>query len=200
MTSKSRARVKTVVIGNSKVGKTCLLVRFIENVWLQDSKATIGTNSSSVSCETRGARPIELELMDTGGQEMYRSVTNSYFRNSMVGYFVFDLANRVSFEALDAWVAEFTENVGRSHISVLIGNKLDLSQASIPESEIRDFATKHKMKYFTCSAKTGDGVNEAMKSVLEDLDPLLEEEDHLPEKKADPVPQVSGDRTRLHCC
>jgi GTPase SAR1 family protein len=77
------------------MGKTCLLVRFIEGAWQQDSRATVGTNSFVVSCKTQDARPIELELMDTVGLESFRSVTKSCFGNAMFRYR--DLTDGLSF-------------------------------------------------------------------------------------------------------
>jgi small GTP-binding protein len=168
--------MKTVIIGNAFVGKTCLLIRFTKDFYEANPRPTRGVDFSSIMLETASRRPIELQLWDTAGTEIFESITQAYYRHAVVGYFVFDLTKRESVDAIGKWVPKFKERAEKKHVLVLIGNKADLSQPSVRESEARSYARAHGMRYFTCSAKTGDGVVEAFRSVLTDSDLLATEQ------------------------
>jgi small GTP-binding protein len=116
-------------------------------------------------------RHIELQFWDTAGQELFRSVTRGYYRNSVVAYLVFDLTSRSTFSALDRWIIDVRSAAQTNVIVVLIGNKNDLcSGRQVSQEEIQLFVTKENVKYFEVSAKTGENIVEAITSVLVELD------------------------------
>ncbi|OHS96204.1 small GTP-binding protein [Tritrichomonas foetus] len=162
--------VKTVIIGDSGVGKTCVLTRFTRDFFDETSQPTLGVEFLAKIVETPQNR-IELQLWDTAGQELFRSVTRGYYRGSVIAYLVFDITSHISFDNLEKWIADIKEVALPNVITVLIGNKSDLADSrQVTQAEIEAFAKDHKMDYFEVSAKTGDRVVEAITSCLSIID------------------------------
>lgn len=167
--------VKTVIIGDSGVGKTCILTRFTRDFFDETSQPTLGVEFLAKIVETQKHR-IELQLWDTAGQELFRSVTRGYYRGSAIAYLVFDITQRQTFDNLEKWQADIKEVALPNVITVLIGNKSDLAaeKRQVSTEEIEAFAKDHKMEYFEVSAKTGENVNEAITSCLSIIDERAE--------------------------
>lgn len=175
MSKKGDFSVKTVIIGDSGVGKTCILTRFTRDFFDETSQPTLGVEFLAKIVETAKHR-IELQLWDTAGQELFRSVTRGYYRGSAIAYLVFDITQRSTFDNLEKWHADIKEVALPNVITVLIGNKSDLAaeRRQVSREEIDAFANDHKMKYFEVSAKTGENVNEAITSCLSIIDERAE--------------------------
>jgi small GTP-binding protein len=167
--------VKTVIVGDSSVGKTCLLHRFTREAYSEGSQPTLGVEFVSKLMDSPKGRHLELQLWDTAGQETFRTVTRGYYRSALVAYFVFDLAKGSSFASLDQWLSDVKSIVQSEIVLVLIGNKSDLETRDVDQAEVEAFVTKNKMKYFECSAKSGKNVLQAFTSVLVDLDQMADE-------------------------
>lgn len=171
MNSKSaELSVKTVIIGDSGVGKTCLLTRFIRDVFDEGSQPTLGVEFMAKVVATPKRR-IELQLWDTAGQELFRSVTRGYYRGALVAYLVYDITSQGSFQSLSRWIDDLKQATPNDVITILIGNKSDMAanrQVSVEEAE--KFAQEHNMKYFEASAKNGERVAEAITSCLPVID------------------------------
>ena len=163
--------IKTVIVGDSGVGKTCFLVRFIRDIFDDCSQPTLGVDFLSKIVETKQGRRVELQIWDTAGQELFRSVTRGYYRGCAIAFLVFDLTNHNSFKNIERWLSDVKDVAPPKVIPVLIGNKEDLStENSVSREEAEKFAAEHQMKYFTASAKTGTGVSEAILSSVEKID------------------------------
>jgi small GTP-binding protein len=162
--------VKTVMVGDSGVGKTCLLTRYIREYFDDSSQPTLGVEFLAKLVDTPKRR-IELQLWDTAGQELFRSVTRGYYRNSAVAYLVFDLTSRSSFVSLDRWLADIRDVSPSDIIIVVLGNKNDLvSTREVTRDEIQRFTARHRTKYFEVSAKTGENLVTAITSVVDEID------------------------------
>jgi len=163
--------IKTVIVGDSSVGKTCFFVRFIRDVFDDFSQPTLGVDFLSKIVETKEGRRVELQIWDTAGQELFRSVTRGYYRGCAIAFLVFDITNHSSFKSIERWLSDVKEVAPPNVIPVLIGNKEDLSSSiAVTAEEAQKFASEHQMKYFTASAKTGAGVSEAILSAVEAID------------------------------
>ena len=170
MQRKADLSVKTVIVGDSGVGKTCILTRFTRDFFDETAQPTLGVEFLAKYVETP-RHCIELQLWDTAGQELFRSVTRGYYRGSMVAYLVFDLTQQATFDSLERWIVDVKEVAMPNLITVLIGNKSDLAEnRQVKPEEIDAFAKGHNMEYFEVSAKTGDNVVEAITSCLQILD------------------------------
>jgi Ras-related protein Rab-2A len=150
---------KLVLIGDSGVGKSCLLLRFCDRRFRMDHEATVGVEFGCRVLESQGFR-FKVHGWDTAGQELYRSVTRSYYRFSAVVLLVFDVTQRATFEHLHTWLEEV--RASSSAELALVGNKTDLrEQRCVSREEAEAFAEKIGALYFETSALRDRGVTEA---------------------------------------
>ena len=188
-----KATFRVVTIGESSVGKTCIINRFLRNSFDVDEPNTIGALYDSFVQECNG-RTIEVQLWDTAGQEQYRSLGPVYFRAAAAAIAVFDVANRDSFESLGDWVRAFRSVSGESTIVIVTGNKCDLER-TVSVQEAKQWASENACKYVETSAKTGQGV----KVLFDELISLLAALNC--ENLSDPAPQMQPRaETGARCC
>lgn len=167
--------VKTIVVGDSGVGKTCLLNRYIRDKFDEKTPTTLGVEFMATIVETEKHR-IEFQLWDTAGQELFRAVTRGYYRGSAGAFIVFDLTNHDTFSNVDHWLQDIKETARKDCCCVLIGNKADLaSERQVFPEEINSYATSHNLPYYETSARTGDNVNAAMLGCLSSIEKLIDE-------------------------
>lgn len=193
--------VKTVIIGDSGVGKTCILTRFTRNFFDETSQPTLGVEFLAKIHETQKHR-IELQLWDTAGQELFRSVTRGYYRGSAIAYLVFDLTQHSSFDSLEKWRTDITEVALPNVITVLIGNKSDLAEErrQVTKEEIEAFAKNHKMEYFEVSAKTGENIEKALTSCLSIIDDRAESGQFSVPQTQDSIIYDQENNKQKSCC
>ena len=113
---------KIVLLGDSCVGKSCVLVRFADDEFVENYSATIGVDFRFASLEKNG-RKIKLQLWDTAGQERYRTITNAYYKGAEGIILVFDLFKKQTFDNLDLWLSEVEKHGKTDGEIVVIGNK-----------------------------------------------------------------------------
>ncbi|GLD64667.1 ras-related protein Rab-39B [Lates japonicus] len=118
---------RLIVIGDSTVGKSCLIRRFTEGRFAQVSDPTVGVDFFSRLVEIEPGKRIKLQIWDTAGQERFRSITRAYYRNSVGGLLLFDITNRRSFQNVHDWLEEARSHVQpHSIVFLLVGHKCDL--------------------------------------------------------------------------
>ncbi|XP_066494711.1 ras-related protein Rab-39B-like [Tiliqua scincoides] len=158
---------RIIMLGDSTVGKSSLLKRYAEGVFLESMNQTVGVDFYVHFVEIKPDLHVKLQFWDTAGQERFRSVTRSYYRNSAGGVLVFDLTNRASFENIRKWHQEVMETVKPYHIVfVLIGHKSDLgAERKVEQKEAEKLASSLEAKYIETSAKTNHKVEEAFQTL-----------------------------------
>jgi len=109
---------------------------------------------------------VKVQVWDTAGQERYRSITNAYYRGAEGILIVFDLTKKESFENIENWINEVTVYTGKDVVMICLGNKNDLKKG-IDKKDIYEFQKKTGLEIINVSAKTGDGVEEAFKHIIE---------------------------------
>ncbi|KAK8886707.1 hypothetical protein M9Y10_042174 [Tritrichomonas musculus] len=178
----SKITFRTVTIGDSSVGKTCIVNRFISDNFDPNQTNTIGSLFKTYSTK-RDGRDIELHLFDTAGQEQYRAIGSAYFRSAAAALIVYDISNRQSFLNCDEWLRSFREASPDQSLVFLIGNKLDMDKTvnsesdnstislrEVQKSEGEEWAQKNKcVRFFETSAKTGENVNKLFEEVISEL-------------------------------
>ena len=153
--------VKCVLVGESSVGKSSLLNRFIYDSFKQDFVPTmIGSYSSKEILFEEENRNIKFEIWDTAGQEKYRAINKIFYKDANVALLVYDITQKPSFEALkDYWFSELKDNAPKNVIRVIIGNKRDLyEKEQVNEEEVREFCKQNNNLFGLTSAQTGEGV------------------------------------------
>ncbi|KAG7469112.1 hypothetical protein MATL_G00125420 [Megalops atlanticus] len=156
---------RIIMLGDSTVGKSSLLKRYTEDVFLESINQTVGVDFYVHFLEVEPGVRIKLQFWDTAGQERFRSVTRSYYRNSVGGLLVFDLGNRASFEHVQDWHAEVRERVQpHTVLFVLVGHKSDREadgERVVGREEAERLAGQLGAPYVEASSKTGQSVAEA---------------------------------------
>ena len=156
---------KIVLIGDTSVGKSCLLTRFADDQFTDNYVTTIGVDFRFKTMIVMD-KIIKVQVWDTAGEERYRSITNAYYRGAEGILIVFDLTNEESFKSIQNWINEVTVFTGKDVIIICLGNKSDL-KSEISKNTIDEFKKKTNLEIFNVSAKTGEGVEEAFKHIIE---------------------------------
>ena len=149
---------KILTIGESGVGKTCILRRFVENKFLKNHLATIGIDFKTKSITVQGIQ-IKLKIWDTAGQERFRNITNQYYKGADGIVLVFDVTDQKSFDKIREWMNQITVNTSSNDIGlVLLGNKCDAEPRVIQKSDGEKMAEELGVKYFETSAMNGTNI------------------------------------------
>ena len=150
---------KIVVVGSSGVGKTAMVQRLIDQTFLEETQSTVGVEFKSYNI-TLDNETIRLNIWDTAGQERFRSVSKAYFRNAVGAILVYSINDNDSFNDLEAWINDLHQLAAQNAAILLVGNKSDLDDRRVTESEAQSFADRHGIEYLEASAKTGDNITE----------------------------------------
>jgi len=149
---------KLLLIGDSGVGKSCLLLRFMDETYSDSYISTIGVDFRIRSIEADG-KHIKLQIWDTAGQERFRTITSSYYRGANGIIVVYDISDKESFENLKQWLQEIERYASNKVTISLIGNKSDLKeQRQVSKSEAGEFAQYNDMDFLETSAKDNKNV------------------------------------------
>ena len=158
-------KLKILIIGDTSVGKTSLLLKYVDNYFPETHMATIGVEYKDKIMNTPKYK-ITLNIWDTAGQERFKSITRSFFNKTNGILFVYDITSSESFDGVKNWIKD-SEPYGKFE-SVLCGNKVDLEgQRQVKIDTLKEYGLKKKMEVFETSAKTGTNVNEAFKKLVD---------------------------------
>ena len=168
MTANYDEKVQLLIIGDMTVGKTSILTRFTENKFSQNYLATVGLDFFTKDVDfTNPNRRVRIKIWDSAGQERFRSLTQSFFRNANGIIIVYDISNIESFENLKYWIQSINTQLGQNEINtIVIGNKLDLKR-EVKKEDAENFCKEKGFKYFEVSAKNGNGIQEAINYLVE---------------------------------
>lgn len=161
-------KCKVVFLGAAGVGKTSLINRFMYEQFSRDYETTVGIDYFTKKVTVDG-RLVSLQVWDTAGQEEFQSLIPTYIRDTQIALIVYDVSDPKTLEAAKSWHKTVLDDRGHDAQCVLAGNKMDL-ESKIEESEVAAFCEKFKMKRMEVSAKTGQGVQELFKKVVELVD------------------------------
>uniref|UniRef100_A0A0B7B133 J domain-containing protein n=1 Tax=Arion vulgaris TaxID=1028688 RepID=A0A0B7B133_9EUPU len=170
--SKPPLRVKIISMGNAEVGKSCIIKRYCEKRFVNKYLATIGIDYG-VTKVTLKDRDIKVNIFDMAGHHLFYEVRNEFYNNTQGAILVYDVTDRGSFEALNYWVEELSNEIGnKSEVDSIVicvcGNKTDLRR-QVDESEGRLWAETHGFYFFEMSALSGEGVNEMFQILYEGI-------------------------------
>jgi small GTP-binding protein len=121
---------KVILLGNTAVGKSSLLNRYTRQVFAEEYDATIGVEFGSRTVTLQGGVPVKLMIWDTAGQESFRSIIRTYYRNVGTVFLVFDLTDKKSLHDLRSWIVEAREHTEEGTAYILVGNKKDMDSKS----------------------------------------------------------------------
>jgi len=162
--------LKLLIIGESGVGKSSLLLRFTDDAFDHEQAATIGVDFKVKTIHINGDK-VKLAIWDTAGQERFRTLTPSYYRGGQGAILVYDVTSRESFQKVDNWLNELeTYSTNHDLIKMLVGNKCDMvDERVVTKEEGMKCARKHHMMFIEASAKTKEGVVCAFEELVEKI-------------------------------
>ena len=158
---------KIIIVGESGVGKSSILKRAVQNKFDESYQATIGFEFLLMHFKVNDLR-IKLQIWDTCGQEMYRSLIQGFYRNTTATILVFSKTNRSSFDNLGMWIKDIKNNTEQDMPILLAGNKNDEEKDKIEvnKEEAEEISKQYNLRYFCeCSAKTGYNINNIFEEI-----------------------------------
>jgi len=144
---------KLIIIGESGVGKSCLLLRYTDDTYTDSYISTIGVDFK-IRTVMIDKKIVKLQMWDTAGQERFRTITTSYYRGAHGIMLVYDITDRDSFDNIAHWINEINRYAKPAVTIMLVGNKCDLeSKRQVDYEEALEFAKKSNLLFEECSAK-----------------------------------------------
>ena len=162
-------KIQIIIIGESQVGKTSILYQYTQNKFSNQYLATVGVEYF-VKEEIINNKHIRVKIWDTAGQEQYKSITKSFYKNSDGIVIVYDVHDKKSFEKVQDWVQslnEYTDSSKKIPV-ILVGNKIDLER-EVSTEEGQKLAESFNLPFFESSAKENKGITEFMQKIITDV-------------------------------
>ena len=176
---------KILTIGESGVGKTCILRRFVEDKFLKNHLATIGIDFRTKNISVDGVQ-VKLKIWDTAGQERFRNITNQYYKGADGIILVYDVTDRTSFEKIREWMNQIKQNTTEDEIGlVLLGNKCDADLRDVYENDGIELGKELGIQYFESSAMNNINISESFNYLAKQI---------LSKKKIDTPTKVSNNK------
>jgi small GTP-binding protein len=202
MSNEPKYTFKILTLGESGVGKTCILRRFVENKFLKNHLATIGIDFRAKTIPINGYE-VKLKIWDTAGEERFRNITNQYYKGADGIILVFDLTNFETMNKIRDWYNQIKYNTSSNDIGlVLVANKSDLKR-EVSNEECLNLSKELNIKLYETSALTGEGVNEIFEYITQEI---ISKKNYLDDTQANGVTLGIGDNknknkdTKGDCC
>ena len=189
MSNEPKYTFKILTLGESGVGKTCILRRFVENKFLKNHLATIGIDFRAKTIPINGYE-VKLKIWDTAGEERFRNITNQYYKGADGIILVFDLTNFDTMNKIRDWYNQIKNNTSSNDIGlVLVANKSDLKR-EVSNEECLNLSKELNIQLYETSALTGEGVNEIFEYITQEI---ISKKNYLDDTQANGVTLGIGD-------
>ena len=167
--------IKLLLIGNTFVGKTLIVQKFIDNTFSKSTVSTIGVDLQSKILDINGKK-VKYLIWDTAGEDRMKSMTYAYYRGCHVILIVYDVTIRKSFENVTTWVECVDKFAKTNVLRILVGNKTDLEDKRvISKEEGKKLAEENGLKFYEISAKTMNGLVEMFEDVAKEYVQIYEQ-------------------------
>ncbi|KAJ3429217.1 ras-related protein rab-5c [Anaeramoeba flamelloides] len=195
---------KIVLLGQSGVGKSCLVLRFCRGQFFENREPTIGASYLTKSISIN-SRDLKLQIWDTAGQERYQSLAPMYYRNSEIAVVVYDICSEDSFNKAKEWVKELSIKGLPDLIIGFVGNKTDLEKKrAVLTRDAEMYCENHNLHFFETSAKTGEQVKDLFFYLATELMKLPKNQKHMTTKTSKntikDISAIDNDEKRKGCC
>ena len=167
--SSNELNLKLILIGDSNVGKTTILLNYIQNDFNEFMNPTLGLENRVKIVDIQGFK-AKVQIWDTAGQEKFNALTQQFFRNTDGILLIFDLTDKNSFNNIKKWLNDVKANSDHSIKKILIGNKSDMKdQICVTKNMIDNFCNEKELKYMEVSAKNNENVSNAFETLINEI-------------------------------
>ena len=171
--SKKSYSIKYIIIGDSGVGKSNILLRYSKDKFDKNHKATLGIEFMNKKVNFKGTN-YTIQIWDTAGQENYKSITRGYYKSSACAFIVYDITNLKTFKNINNWIKDCVNLAPKNILLVLIGNKSDLEENREVDYDLgKNFADENNMIFFETSALSGNNIANAFNSSIQVIHNLI---------------------------
>ena len=187
---------KILLLGDSEVGKSCFLMRYSDNVFVENYITTIGLDYKLKYVQLDTGETIKVQLWDTAGQDRYRTIAKNYYKGSHGILLLYDVTKLSSFENIREWIKDIKEEVYEKAIIFLIGNKIDkTTERKITTEQGTKLAEEYNLPFFEASAKSGENVDEIFKFLYKKISEVYIE---IQKEKGEKLGK--SNKKRIRCC
>ena len=195
-TTETELVYKILLLGDSEVGKSCFLMRYSDNIFVENYITTIGLDYKLKYVQLDSGETIKVQLWDTAGQDRYRTIAKNYYKGSHGILLLYDITKENSFENIREWVQNIREEVYEKAIIFLIGNKIDKkNERKITTEQGQKLADEYNLPFFEASAKSGENVEEIFKNLYKKISEVYVDMQKEKGGKLNP-----NSKKRIKCC
>ena len=160
---------KLILIGDSCVGKSNILLKYLKNEFDPNSRATVGVEFGTKNIIINNKK-IKIQIWDTAGQERYRSITSAYYKGAKGALIVYDITRKCTFDNIDKWISDLKLNGDKNICIVILGNKSDLDdKREVSKGEGIKKSEMYKTAFLETSALNGDNIGKAFDEIIDQI-------------------------------
>ena len=160
---------KVVLVGDSFVGKTNIMSKYLKNEFHEDSKATVGVEFGSRQFNIEG-HVVKAQIWDTAGQERYKAITSAYYKGAKGAFIVYDITRKESFENVTKWAEQLKSTADKNLTIIIVGNKTDLEdQRQVTSEEGQNKANSLESAFIETSAASGSNLDKAFEMMINEV-------------------------------
>jgi Ras-related protein Rab-8A len=160
---------KIFLLGDSSVGKTCLLKRYTDDTFQDVYLSTIGFDYKFKRVTLNNGKKIKVQLWDTAGQERFHTIAKSYYKGAHGILLIYDVTNQKSFENIKKWLAQIKEEASSKVVVILVANKIDCEKRVVSREDGESLAESFGLGFHESSAKNNVNVNESFQDLIEKI-------------------------------
>ena len=164
---------KVLLLGDTKVGKTCFLMRYTDNTFQETHMSTIVLDYRLKTMKLSSGKNVKVQIWDTAGQDRFRAITKNYFKGAHGIILIYDVTDEQSFDNVSNWINQIKEEASDNVIIFLVGNKIDdVDHRKIQTENGENLANTFKLEFFETSAKTGENVQKTFQTLVQKIDEI----------------------------
>ena len=165
---------KVLLLGDSSVGKTCVLLRYCDKTFQEAHLSTIGLDYRLKTMTLENGKNIKLQIWDTAGQDRFRAITKNYYKGANGIILIYDVTNLQTYENVKNWINQIREEANPNVVIYLAGNKIDVNEELrvVRTEEGQKIADEYNLPFYETSAKSGININEIFEDLVKKVDEI----------------------------
>ena len=164
---------KVLLLGDSTVGKTCILMRYKDKLFQPIHSPTLGLDYGLVEMKLKNGKNIKLQIWDTAGQDRFKAITKNYYKGANGVILIYDITSIQTYENIKNWVSQVREEASDNIVVYIVANKIDMEEErKVPTEDGQKLADSLGYPFLEVSAKSGENVSKIFENIVEDIDKI----------------------------